>query len=739
MPTVPTADNFRVLPTASPSSGIDLGISPEQATTGARQTMATGQALTQAGGNAAAVQVDALDQANQLRVDDALNQVKEASLNLTYDPKNGYTQVKGINALQRPSGKSLSDDYGDLLQQHISTVAAGLGNDAQKRAFAIHSADMLTNFKGDITQHEGQEFQTYGLSVRDGTIKNRQNEIALNYKDPAAVDQAVTSIQAAVYDQSRLLGKSAEWAEAQARDATSNAHAIAIETALQKNDPTFADMYMKKYAKEMNADDILRVNGGLTKQLDGQIGLNAATSVIQEMGPKITTSDSDRAFNIAIGKESSGMQMGGPGSVAGPDQPTTSPKGAIGIAQVLPSTAMEVAKNNNIPWDENKFRTDADYNSKLGKLYFDQQLKDFNGNLAQAYGAYNAGPGAMQDAVKAAKAEGKPENWAAHLPAETQNYITKNMTKFGNGDGQFTKPTLVDVQNAVRAKIGTGQPERLKIGLDEAERQYKAIDDATKQREDEATANAMRGVLDNGGRFTDLPANVRGALPPDKVSSVMDFAKKVGMGDDSTSLYLYQKLSTDTNALKSMSDDQFFNLRAELSQADFKHFSDIRAGLINGTTPNGPGDLNNDAIRRTLDDRLISMGFDPNPKDKTSDDAQQMGAIRQFVNQSVITEQANRGKKMSDADVGSYLDQLFAQQVPGTSGDFFGATFSDMFGTSAHPLIGTKVGDIPSVTKDALKNAFKRQGIDTPTDGDLLNAYMHQVSMANKVKAKKNG
>lgn len=725
MPTVRTADNFRVLPSATPSQGLSLGITAEQATVGARQTIAEGQQITAAGVESANIELDALQQANQLRIDDGMNQVKEAAMKLQFDPKAGYTNVKGIDALQRPSGLSLADDYGDLLKQKIDEVNNGLGNDAQKAAFQVNANKLLLGFKENATQHEGQEFQTYGLSVRDGTIRNRQNEIALNYNNPEAVDQAVTSIKAATYDQARMLGKSAEWADAQAREATSKAHALAINTALQKNDPTFADMYMKKYAKDMGADDILAVNGSLTKQLDGQIGLNTASQTIQEMGPKIETSDSDRAFNIALGTESDHRQFDSKG------QPLTSSAGAIGIAQVMPATAMEVAKNNGIEWDETKYKNDAAYNAKLGKLYFDQQLRDNGGNLSMAYAAYNGGPGRLEEAKTKAAAEGKPQDWLRYMPEETRNYVDKNMKAFGTGAGQYTKPTLAEVQNIVREKIGPNNPDRLRIALDESERQYKAIIDATKQRNDEAKATAMRGVMENGGRFTDLPANIRGALAPEDVSGVMDFSKKIALGDDTTSLYLYQKLSADPAALKSMSDNEFYALHAELSQSDFKHFSDLRAGLINGTTENGPGNLNNAAIKSTLDDRLISMGFDPNPSDKESSEAQQMGAIRQYVNQSIVTEQANRGKKMSDAEVSSYIDQLFAQQT----------IHRGFFYDSTGPIIGSTVGNIPSATKDALKAAFKRQGIEEPSDGDLLKAYMHQASLAAKAKtkAKKNG
>lgn len=725
MPTVPRYDNFKVMPNVQPVGAIDLGISAAQATVGARQMMETGEQTMHAGTQYAAVELDALRRANGLRVDGGMNQLKETTLTLRFDPKLGYENLKGLDALQRPDGRSLTDEYGATLEKRRAEIESSLSNDAQKQAFRQSSADLIASFKEKAIQHEAAEFQTYGLSVREGTIKNRQNEIILNYNDPFAVAEAVTSIQAATYDQAQLLGKSAEWAEAQSRDATSKAHALAIQTALQKNNPSYADGYLKKFAHEMNGDDILTVNGSLTTQLDGQIGVDTATQVIQEVGPRITTSPTDRAFNIAINSESGGQHFGGAGSVAGPNEPTTSHAGAIGIAQVMPGTAPEAAKMAGLEWDEAKYKNDPAYNRALGKAYFDTQLKDFNGNLAMAYAAYNAGPGATRDAIKKAEVKGTPQDWVSELPAETQNYVQKNIAAFGAGGGQYEKPTLIDIQNTVRERIGPNQPQRLKIALDEAERQYNSIEKATTQRYEEAKALAMRGVMENGGRFTDLSADVRGALNPTDVTSVMDFAKRVSNGDDTTSLYLYQKLASNPESLADMTDDQFYALRAELSVSDFKHFADERAKRLNGTATNGPGDLNNEVITRTLNDRLNSMGIDPTPENGSSD-AERVGAIRRFINQSIAVEQSNRGKKMNDVEISSFMDTLFVQQSGVFSASLLGS-----------PRIA-KTGDIPSATKDALKAAFKRQGIDNPTDADLLNAYWRQVSMAQKSKLKKS-
>ena len=731
MPTVPEYDNYKIMPTVQPVGATELGISPEGATIGARQIQQQGAALQEGGARLAEVQDDAIRRANQLRVDDSLNALKEKSLSLRFDPKTGFENIRGQDALQRPSGQSLTQEYGDQLKSTSSEIENGLANDAQKAAFRAHANDMLTTFRAETQQHEGKQFQDYALSVRDGTIRNRMNEIGLNYKDPAAVDQAVTSIRAAAYDQARLLGKSADWADAQARDSVSKAHAVAVQTALQNNDVTYAASYMQRNAKDMNADDILAVNGHLTKELNGQIGLTTAQTVIAQNGPRIETSESDRAFNIAIGSESAHQQFAADGT------PLTSSKGAIGIAQVMPDTAKETAKNNGIEWDESKYKNDAAYNAKLGKLYFEQQLKDFNGNLPMAYAAYNAGPQRVKDALTMtvgadgtksySAAEGS--DWLSKMPKETRDYVAKNMTAFGTGAGQFTKPTLVELQSQVREKIGPNQPERLKIALDETERQYKAIAEATKQRNDEAVASAMRGLEQNGGRFAELPLNIRAAIAPEDTTKVMDFGKKIAGGDDVTNPAVYQNLTTNPTQLKTMSDDQFYALRTELSQADFKHFTDERGKMLTGVAPNGPGDLNTEAIHRTLNDRLLSMGIDPTPKDETGDDAKRVGALRQFIDQSISAEQQNRGKKMNDVEIAQYMDGLFAKQ----------GTQAGWFFNSTGPVLTTTVNQIPSATKDALKSAFARKGIANPSDADLLKAYFQTATMAQPKKAKPNG
>ena len=127
-------------------------------------------------------------------------------------------------------------------------------------------------------------------------------------------------------------------------------------------------------------------------------------------------------FGRMIRVESGGKQFDRNG------RPLTSSAGAIGIAQVMPKTAPEAARLAGLPFDDNRYRNDPEYNRALGEAYFEKQLADF-GDERLAAAAYNAGPGAVRRALQ----KGGPDGWINHVPAETQKYI---QSVFGGGGGR---------------------------------------------------------------------------------------------------------------------------------------------------------------------------------------------------------------------------------------------------------------------------------------------------------------
>nr|MBA2677772.1 lytic transglycosylase domain-containing protein [Ktedonobacteraceae bacterium] len=90
------------------------------------------------------------------------------------------------------------------------------------------------------------------------------------------------------------------------------------------------------------------------------------------------------------------------------DPNAQSPSGAVGIAQFIPSTAASIGVN---PYDPVSALNGA---ARLMSSLASQ----FGGDYAKALAAYNAGPGAVQNAVNVGGA-----GWLAYVPPETQNYV----------------------------------------------------------------------------------------------------------------------------------------------------------------------------------------------------------------------------------------------------------------------------------------------------------------------------
>lgn len=114
-----------------------------------------------------------------------------------------------------------------------------------------------------------------------------------------------------------------------------------------------------------------------------------------------------------------GQESGGGNQFDANGKPLTSSAGAIGAMQVMPDTAPEAARLAGVPFDDNAYRNDPAYNKLIGIAYLSQLLRRYDGDVAKAVAAYNAGPGRVEAALK------KGGDWTQHLPAETQDYVRK--------------------------------------------------------------------------------------------------------------------------------------------------------------------------------------------------------------------------------------------------------------------------------------------------------------------------
>jgi Transglycosylase SLT domain len=123
---------------------------------------------------------------------------------------------------------------------------------------------------------------------------------------------------------------------------------------------------------------------------------------------------------------------------SGGNPSAVSPKGAVGLMQIMPDTAVGMGID---PAD----LTRPEINIPAGASYMRQMIDKF-GNLDHAVQAFNMGPGAMEAYLAGNRA----------MPSETANYLTSvsgNFSRLKQGAAPMPTPTTTDNNDPIMAMI----------------------------------------------------------------------------------------------------------------------------------------------------------------------------------------------------------------------------------------------------------------------------------------------
>jgi soluble lytic murein transglycosylase len=136
-------------------------------------------------------------------------------------------------------------------------------------------------------------------------------------------------------------------------------------------------------------------------------------------------SGSGKALAYAIARQESEFNVG---AVSG--------AGALGLLQLMPATARQLAKKAGLPFTEARLTSDAGYNATLGAAFLGQQLDRFGGSYVLTFAGYNAGPRrATQWMARYGDPRGKDVDavvdWIERIPyTETRSYVQRVMENY---------------------------------------------------------------------------------------------------------------------------------------------------------------------------------------------------------------------------------------------------------------------------------------------------------------------
>ncbi|EAW2473193.1 transglycosylase SLT domain-containing protein [Salmonella enterica] len=335
-----------------------------------------GDAIVDAGSKAINVFGEAKQRANVALTQEATLQLNAVGNELLNNPDSGFMNLQGKNAI----GKG--QEYVQQFDSQAQSIAASLPDEQARNAFLQQAQQQRIQFQTTAVRHEVGQVRQYEAGMQEGTLRS----LAQQAISPGMFVPALMNARNSIIAYGKAHGQSDEEIESnfvQWREQAANRASEAWYT------PTY-------------------------QQIMGPEGKIEVTDTPSE----------SQLFSAMIWQESGGNQYGKDGS------PLVSPKGAVGVAQVMEDTGPEAARLAGVPWDRDKWLNDTRYNAKLGQAYFGAQMKKYDNNPVLAVAAYNAGPGAVDGWIKQF---GDPrtgavsnEQFAAAIPYdETRNYVAK--------------------------------------------------------------------------------------------------------------------------------------------------------------------------------------------------------------------------------------------------------------------------------------------------------------------------
>lgn len=335
-----------------------------------------GDAIVDAGSKAINVFGEAKQRANVALTQEATLQLNAVGNDLLNNPDSGFMNLQGKNAI----GKG--QEYVQQFDSQAQSIAASLPDEQARNAFLQQAQQQRIQFQTTAVRHEVGQVRQYEAGMQEGTLRS----LAQQAISPGLFVPALMNARNSIIAYGKAHGQSDEEIE-------SNFVQWSEQAANRASEAWYTPTY---------------------QQIMGPEGKIEVTDTPSE----------SQLFSAMIWQESGGNQYGKDGL------PLVSPKGAVGVAQVMEDTGPEAARLAGVPWDRDKWLNDTRYNAKLGQAYFGAQMKKYDNNPVLAVAAYNAGPGAVDGWIKQF---GDPrtgavsnEQFAAAIPYdETRNYVAK--------------------------------------------------------------------------------------------------------------------------------------------------------------------------------------------------------------------------------------------------------------------------------------------------------------------------
>ena len=397
------------------------------------------------------------------------------------------SERKGINAYRNEDGTLVRDTIDQNINDELSRMRTSMSA-SKREKFDAMILPFQRNFNRNTTNYINQQYRSYENATLNNTKEQYGKMAFVNASsDPESTLQALNDFHGVARYQAIKDGADEKLADSLANKQTSGIIRGIIDDALENGDLKTAQAYQQRFSKIMSADDLIHVNRNVKRQESISIGEDYAAKAFAVGAQNYAMRDMNAVYNITMQSESGGKRYDKSGNL------TESPKGALGEYQVMPKTA----KNPGFGIQPAKDDSPEEL-ARVGREYLDVMIKRYDGDLAKMWGAYNAGPGTVDDLVKQ-----YGNDWLSHAPKETQDYVQKNVTAWNKRNRDAVKLMSV-AEFSTRAKEVFGNDRQAyQAAVDDYSRRTRAFE-ASDRQEQEETLISVFNMADEGKTMTEI-------------------------------------------------------------------------------------------------------------------------------------------------------------------------------------------------------------------------------------------
>lgn len=677
---VPISNEFSVGVANAPSAHFTAPSLPDA---GVEVTRAGNQAFS-AGQEAVNAQMKMLAEMNELATDNALAQVKAFEQDLRVNPDTGYESLRGENALNRPDGQSLVDEYDGYLMKRANEIKDTLKNDVQKSLFSQRLESIrqtLRNKTGEHLLSEGQKWKETSLNSQ---IDLAANSFTLSTSDEER-DAAIKRTIGAAKGLQNLHGWDSETMQKKVMDASDKAIRQVIDDQIDKVNYAEARRLAIKYGAFAHGDTVVKARQKIEQAYQDQ--------VIEDATANFKPGD---VIQIPVNTDSSKAETGNPvhdavsriiGYESGNDPNIKNKKSsAEGLGQFIDSTWFHMVRkyrpdiaNGKTNAQLKALKRDPAIAREMTTRYVEENaalLKKhgFPVNVRNLYVMHFLGSGEgpkllradpnqpVSSFISAQSINANQKVLSGKTAQQVLDWAARAM-KVGKGGGGGTSyvsiPTgdPVEMERAIR-QLPKNQQASVRANINRQISAYKEVEEQRKAQRD----NAIAGIIEtNGGNIQSVPRSAWAALTPEERRKFTDFGQSIKKNNEQELQDKYADdylLMQNPDVLSKMSEDSIIALRPKLGRSWTQSLLEKKQSIEKKG-------IQHARLSKYRFDEVLRREFnlDPDKKIQGAEMKRRIATIRYNSDEAIKAEEERLGKQLSEDEMVAIIRKLAAATV----------------------------------------------------------------------------